>query len=447
MSLLRLAIGCLLCLSQGCAGELAWDNPIEELDIHRLQLLQIQIGFVGPDDQDPNIIRPKPKKKSAVAYEPYRPRLADQAFIPSVAFLLGVATFTLGHKTLGMLAVYFAGQSSFALYMKLVLSEETISRELNLRGMPAAFLVTAIQQVVAFCALGLGMLVLQFSPHPYVPRKLTTLNEVLAVLFFALAVAVNIGLNNFSMSLLPVSLNMVIRSCIPLVTLLLQQLARGLQLLDTTPATCWDALLMSVGVAGAAITALAESETKNEETQQGHLGIGVLMCCLGDIAAATTLVLASAFSSALKPPLSPLDTVFYTALPCALALLPASLYASHPINWPNSGTLTDWEVYQRVHQLNPGTIFLVIFSGVVSAGYNFIQYTVVQTLSATHAAFAGNFNKAATISLSIFLGLELLPGGHWSYVMVLGICGNIVAFTTWSYMQAIRAPKDQRDLR
>lgn len=333
--------------------------------------------------------------------------------------------------------------------MKLVLSEETISRELNLRGMPAAFLVTAIQQVVAFCALGLGMLVLHFSPHPYVPRKLTTLNEVLAVLFFALAVAVNIGLNNFSMSLLPVSLNMVIRSCIPLVTLLLQQLARGLQLLDTTPATCWDALVMSVGVAGAAITALAESETKNEETQQGHLGIGVLMCCLGDIAAATTLVLAAAFSSTLKPPLSPLDTVFYTALPCALALLPASLYASHPINWPNAGTLTDWEVYQRVHQLNPGTILLVIFSGVVSAGYNFIQYTVVQTLSASHAAFAGNFNKAATISLSIFLGLELLPGGQWSYVMVLGICGNIVAFTTWSYMQAIRAPKnvENGDLR
>ena len=47
-------------------------------------------------------------------------------------------------------------------------------------------------------------------------------------------------------------------------------------------------------------------------------------------------------------------------------------------------TLSDLrQVYQRVHQLNPGTIFLVIFSGVVSAGYNFIQYTVVQTLSVT----------------------------------------------------------------
>ena len=33
------------------------------------------------------------------------------------------------------------------------------------------------------------------------------------------------------------------------------------------------ALLMSVGVAGAAVTALAESETRNE-TQEGHLGIG-----------------------------------------------------------------------------------------------------------------------------------------------------------------------------
>ena len=31
------------------------------------------------------------------------------------------------------------------------------------------------------------------------------------------------------------------------------------------------------------------------------------------------------------------------ALPCALTLLPASLYASHPVDWPNFGVLTDWE--------------------------------------------------------------------------------------------------------
>jgi len=163
------------------------------------------------------------------------------------------------------------------------------------------------------------------------------------------------------------------------------------------------------------------------------------MCFLGDVAAATTLILAAAFNTTLQPPLSPLDTVFYTALPCALVLLPASLYASHPVDWPDVGQLTDWEVYQTVHRFSPGTIFLVIFSGIVSAGYNFIQYTVVQTLSASHAAFAGNFNKAATISLSMFLGLEALPRGTWSSVMVLGVSGNILAFSTWSYLQSARA--------
>lgn len=39
-----------------------------------------------------------------------------------------------------------------------------------------------------------------------------------------------------------------------------------------------------------------------------HLPRGILMCCLGDIAAATILVLAAAFSSTLRPPLSALDT-------------------------------------------------------------------------------------------------------------------------------------------
>ncbi|CAK8998648.1 Uncharacterized protein SCF082_LOCUS5724 [Durusdinium trenchii] len=446
MPSLWLLIPCFIgCLS--CEGE--WCRLGEAEELPRLQLLQTQISFRAPSDQEPNVILPKARRFPAPAPPPYapygeapQPQLSQQAFIPSSAFLFGLVMCALGHRTLGMLAVYFAGQSSFALYMKLVLSEETISRELNLRGMPAAFLVTAIQQVVAFISLGLLMLLLYFSPQPYLPRQIRTWRETGAVLFFALAVAVNIGLNNFSMSLLPVSLNMVIRSCIPLVTLLLQQLACRLRLLEgCREATFSDALLMSLGVAGAAVTALAESEG-NEPSQHGHLWLGVLMCCLGDLAAATTLILAAAFSSTLKPPLTPLDTVFYTALPCALALLPASLYASHPINWPDSGTLTDWQVYQRVHQLSPGTIFLVIFSGVVSAGYNFIQYTVVQTLSATHAAFAGNFNKAATISLSMCLGLEILPSGRWSSVMILGICGNILAFTLWSYLQALRMQKE-----
>ena len=62
---------------------------------------------------------------------------------------------------------------------------------------------------------------------------------------------------------------------------------------------------------------------------------------------------------------------------------------------------------------------------------------------ASHAAFAGNFNKAATISISICLGLETLPGGKWKFVMLLGIAGNILAFTAWSYLQAMRNPSKE----
>mmetsp|Transcript_16627 Transcript_16627/g.31448 ORF Transcript_16627/g.31448 Transcript_16627/m.31448 type:complete len:461 (-) Transcript_16627:43-1425(-) len=409
-----------------------------------LQLLQLQMDLEkAPNDQDPSVVVVPPRRPRKLPMDETA-RIQEQAFIPVSAFLLGAALLALGRRTPGMLATYFAGQSSFALYMKLVLSEETVSRELNLRGMPAAFLVTAIQQVVAFLSLSFVMVVLFCSPYRYVPRRLKSSREVLAVLLFSAAVAVNIGLNNFSMSLLPVSLNLVIRSCIPLVTLVLQQLANQLNLLNAAPAGLLDVGLMVAGVVCAAVSALAESETSSSGPAPRHLMLGVLMCSLGDIAAAMTLILASAFGSTLDPPLNPLDTIFYMALPCALTLLPASLYASHPVDWPNFGVLTDWEVYQKAHVLSPGIIFLVIASGIVSAGYNYIQYTVVQTLSASHAAFAGNFNKAATISLSICLGLETLPGGKWKFVMILGIVGNILAFTTWSYLQALQKRRSEK---
>jgi len=287
------------------------------------------------------------------------------------------------------------------------------------------------------------MLALYFTPWRYVPRHLKSFREVACVLGFSVAVAVNIGLNNFSMSLLPVSLNLVIRSCIPLVTLVLQILANRV-FPSTAQAGLMDVSLMTAGVVFACVAAFAESESNNQGGEPRHLLLGVVMCSLSDIAAATTLILASAFRSSLEPALSPLDMILYMAVPCALLLLPASLYASHPVDWPNFGPLTDWEVYRMVTEISPYTVIYVVVSGLISAGYNFIQYTVVQKLSASHAAFAGNFNKAATISLSMCFGLETLPGDKWNSVLLLGIIGNILSFTTWSYLQSLPAPKSEK---
>merc|ERR1712216_686104 len=64
--------------------------------------------------------------------------------------------------------------------------------------------------------------------------------------------------------------------------------------------------------------------------------------------------------------------------------------------------------------------------------YNVLQYTIVQSLTAAHTTFAGNFNKAATVALALILGMEQLPPGGWGVLMLSAILCNILAFTAYS---------------
>jgi len=76
--------------------------------------------------------------------------------------------------------------------------------------------------------------------------------------------------------------------------------------------------------------------------------------------------------------------------------------------------------------------------------YNVLQYGIVQTLSPAHTTFAGNFNKAATIVLSLLVGLESLPEGKWGPVMLFAVFGNIVAFTAFNVVKFM--PTDDAEL-
>lgn len=363
-------------------------------------------------------------------------KLAEAA-IPISGILMGAVLAASEQRTVGMLFVYFGAQAGFGLYMKEVLSSAVVSEELRMKGVPAGFLVTAIQQVVAFVVLAAMLCVLAFTPRAYMPRRLTKPSEWLAVICFAFAFAVNIGLNNFSLSLLAISLNLIIRSCLPLVTLGIQQLLGGFfGGMGATKTSRTEVCLMTLGVicAGVATWAKAGSfAAVPMGATERHMLLGVLMVSLSDVAAALTMVIAGAFGSAMSPPLNPLDTMFYMALPAAIFLIPAATLG-HPVDWPG-GPLSDFQVIQKVMELSPSTMWYVILSGVFAAAYNVLQFAVVQHLSATHAAFAGNFNKAATILLSITLGLETLPGGHGSIVMLLAIGGNIAAFTAYSLLK------------
>jgi len=249
------------------------------------------------------------------------------------------------------------------------------------------------------------------------------------MLVFSVAFALNIGLNNFSLSLLTVSLNLIIRSCLPLVTLVVQLISGTAGKVQTI-----EVLLMLAGVIFAAIATMAKGHGSHKGAATTHLVLGVVMCAFSDIAAALNLVLASVFGTHMK--LNPLDTTFYMAVPCAVSLLPVVFLLQHPVDgWSGVGSTTDWQVFLRVLDLKPSVLLLVGLSGVFAVGYNLLQYALVQSLSATFAAFAGNFNKAATIMLSICLGLESLPSGAWSVVMMAAILGNIACFTGYGLVK------------
>merc|ERR1712113_342293 len=81
---------------------------------------------------------------------------------------------------------------------------------------------------------------------------------------------------------------------------------------------------------------------------------------------------------------------------------------------------------------SPSTIGLAALSGALSLIYNTLQYGIVQCLSATHVAFAGNFNKALTIPLALLVGLESLPPGTWGWIMLLACFGSIGAFAAYN---------------
>eukprot|EP00931_Biecheleriopsis_adriatica_P101308 TRINITY_DN76477_c0_g1_i1.p1 TRINITY_DN76477_c0_g1~~TRINITY_DN76477_c0_g1_i1.p1 ORF type:complete len:501 (-),score=119.11 TRINITY_DN76477_c0_g1_i1:162-1664(-) len=430
-------------VTKGKATKLSTSDGSPVLDALKMETLGAESAKQEDTKRQLDAVAAQAKSQAALSKQESKSKAHDsgdskmlrEAFIPVGALLAG-GLLLLAQQTIpGILSMYFGAQAGFSLFMKVVLSDTVISKELGIQGIPAGFLVTAIQQVVAFLVLAVMVGVLYCTKWHYEIRRLKSTKEALCILLFSFAFALNIGLNNFSLSLLAVSLNMIIRSCLPLVALILQQtlgpcipgIAKNVRALEV--------VLMVFGVIFAGTATVASSHGSHHSSESKNLFVGVIMCGFSDVAAALNLILAEMFKSTLDPPLNPLDTIFYMAVPCALFLLPASFLVAHPVEWPGFSEMTDWQVFQKVLELSPSTMGWVILSGFIAAGYNVLQYTVVQKLSAGHAAFAGNFNKAATIMISICMGLEALPGGVWSTVMLGSILGNIGSFTGYTLMK------------
>merc|ERR1719461_1200539 len=207
-------------------------------------------------------------------------QLLKEIAIPVVAFAIGAVL----HKSestviYGKLAIFFGAQTLMNLYMKQVLSGSVVDEEKGLNGIPSAFIVTALQQMVAFVLFGIIILILQLTPWAYTPKKLNTMMEWVAVILFSLSFTMNIALNNFSISLLPLSVNVMIRSCLPLATFISQQTANKFTNEPVNNAWCIEILLMILGVCCAAIAVIAESHSGGEGNDESKtLIFGIIVC-------------------------------------------------------------------------------------------------------------------------------------------------------------------------
>jgi len=333
----------------------------------------------------------------------------------------------------GKLMTYFGAQTGMNIYMKAVLSESVVSEEKGLKGIPAAFAVTALQQFVGFITFVLFLLIAKLVGKGY-PIKKVEGKSWIGVVLFAFAFALNIALNNFSISLVAISINLVIRSCLPLSTfisqLALSRFTSTGERKDTDPR---ELLCMILGVVCAAVAVVAKTESKGSSSESSHMMLGVVVCVVSTFSGAINLALAGFLGEEVK--LNPLDTTVYMSIPVILFLVGPIFLIAHPVPWKGVGNMTDWQIFTEVCKLSPTTVMYACISGVLALAYNTLQFSIVQTLSATHATFAGNFNKAATIALGVIIGLEHIPVGSWGVVMTIAVICNILCFTVYNIIK------------
>lgn len=331
-------------------------------------------------------------------------------------------------ETFFVLVVYFIAHTGMNFYMKYVLSQFKVDEEL--KGMPMAFLLTSIQQFVAFLAFAVFLLFGHIAGGDYAVKRLRTWEERGTLVFFSLAFAGNIGLNNFSLSLLPMSVNLILRSCLPLATALVETAVQGRLSQRIAPAQ-W--ILLLLGVICTAVASYCKTPSAAQEAEAAVFSLGLCAAIGSLFFGALNMVLAGVLGDL---ELNPVDSTGYMALPAGFTLLLPAITTTHPVSpWaPRFPQLTDWQILQEILKRNPGALQPVFFSGILAFAYNALQYALVHRLSATHASFAGNFNMAVSILFSLLIGWEVLPEGR-STMFLLAILGNLAAFTGFTAKQ------------
>jgi len=377
-------------------------------------------------------------------------KVAKELSISIICIVGGVVLAVMSEKlrTPGLLLVFFGAQTGMNMYMKAIFSTAVVATdppggEGPWLGFQASFFVTAMQQLgsffIFFAVYGPAKLT---GATSYKLKVLSSKMEVIAVLCFAVSFTLNIALNNFSLMLIPLTMNLIIRQCLPLSTYASQWILTKYTTGEGKPIKVLEISLMLVGVCMAGVcvwakvsAAAEEAAAKGDEKssggeETGTVMIGVAVCVLSLFSGSVNLALAGVLGTSVK--LDSAGTVVYNSIPATILLIPFILFMPHPVNWPGFGVSTDIEVAKQVWANSKSTFALAFSSSLASLVYNILQFGIVQYLSATHVAFAGNFNKAATLPLALAVGIDTLPGGKWGPIMIVAAMINICAFTAYN---------------
>merc|ERR1711963_62771 len=297
---------------------------------------------------------------------------ADPFIIPVLGLVLGTAMMLVEKvREPGKLVLYFGAQSFMNVYMSWLMRKsvvipagetiqstgETVDKDLT--GLPAGFALTALQQMISFIVFIIGFGIYyavqraRGSTDGYFPKILETRFEFFCVLIFGFVFCMNIALNNFSLSLISIAVNLIIRSCLPLTTFLSQQGLSMCNLFPKKPFRVLEIVLMVIGVTCAGVFTWASIQAKGVESKSSNSGmmlllIGVLVCIASLLCGSLNLALAGVLGTSVN--LNPLDTVAYMAVPATIFLLPFILFLQKPVpgEWPKvfgKTTATDGEIF------------------------------------------------------------------------------------------------------
>jgi len=336
-----------------------------------------------------------------------------------------------GRMQLVLVALYIFCQAVLNLYMKYMMSMLAVAK--GLFGLPASFLVTGLQQLVA---LFLFLCVRSIWKRTVgAARKPLTSQQRLLVLMLAVAFSLNMSLNNFSLAFIPLSVNQVIRACMPLATAVLQAVAK-----QGAPISGAEWACMVIGVVCAASTVLAKCE--GQLASSGSFLFGTALCLGSVLCGAGDLVMKQTIGTELK--LSPINAMGLMALPAFIFLLVPGCFWQHPVPdaWavhlgvPAGWGWTDKDVLLAGVQLRPSLLAWIAVSGMLAFGYNIFSTFFAVKLSATTASFVGNFPTSTLASLLVFE--RNLPGGRWFFLFWASILGNIAAFVAYNQVRRRR---------